>query len=245
MHNKEKEIKVLSPFKALIKKELVLLFKDSTNIFSYTALLIMAPFLSFVVISSLNEIMYKSLKGFIIYFPELINSLNICLILLFSGVINASASLSISREEKAKQIIKYIPISPIKQIFIKILIPFILSSASLLISDIILVSFKVISFTSFITSLVIGLLLILFTNIFGVYSDMYDLANNKIKIKSLVNIINISYPFILFIIEFLLSYLKLNKYLINVIIILLSIILIIPLFIKIRSIIKKAFYKKE
>lgn len=245
LHNKEKEIKVLSPFKALIKKELVLLFKDSTNIFSYTALLIMAPFLSFVVISSLNEIMYKSLKGFIIYFPELINSLNICLILLFSGVINASASLSISREEKAKQIIKYIPISPIKQIFIKILIPFILSSASLLISDIILVSFKVISFTSFITSLIIGLLLILFTNIFGVYSDMYDLSNNKIKIKSLVNIINISYPFILFIIEFLLSYFKLNKYLINVIIILLSIILIIPLFIKIRSRIKKAFYKME
>ena len=74
---------------------------------------------------------------------------------------------------------------------------------------------------------------------------MYDLSNNKIKIKSLVNVINISYPFILFIIEFLLSYLKLNKYLINVIIILLSIILIIPLFIKIRSRIKKAFYKME
>jgi len=245
VNKKEKEIKVLTPSRALIKKEFILLFKDSTNIFSYTALLIMAPFLSFVVISSLNEIMYKSLRSFIIYFPELINALNICLILLFSGVINASASLSISRENKAKEIIKYIPLSPIKQILIKILIPFILSSASLIITTSILVSLNVISKTCFVTSTVIGLILILFTNIFGIYLDMKDLSTSKVKFKSIISIINLIYPLILFIIEFLLSYYKLNKIIINLLIIFLSIILIIPLFIKFNSRVNKAFYEME
>ena len=57
-----KEMKIVSPFVVQIKKEIDVLFKDSTYIFSYTALLIMAPFLAFVVISSLNAIIYDNLR---------------------------------------------------------------------------------------------------------------------------------------------------------------------------------------
>ena len=81
--NKETNLKIHSLTYTLFKKELLILFKNSANVFSYTSLLIMAPFLSFVVISSLDKIMYGNLSFVLTYYPELINGINIALILLF------------------------------------------------------------------------------------------------------------------------------------------------------------------
>lgn len=243
---KNKDIKILNLNRILLKKEITILFKDSSNIFSYTGLLILMPFLSFVVINSLNLIIYDSLRVFSVYFPELTNGLNLVLILLFISVINANASLSISREEKGIQIIKYLPISPIKQILIKLIVPISLSSFSLILTEIILVSTKTITWYVFLVSLIIGLSLIIFSNIFGILVDMYDRnANNKRKLSYLNNLISICYPIFILIIHFILSFLKLNSYGIYFIEIGLTIVLMIPLFIKIRKKITDNFNKME
>ena len=239
---KQKEIKVLSVSKALIKKEFIMLFKDNSYIFSYTGLLIMMPFLSFVVINSLNSIIYDNLRIYAVYFPELINGLNLVLILLFISVINANASLSVSREEKAIQIVKYLPIDPFKQMAIKLIAPISLSSASLLISEIVLISTSTINWYIFLVSLVLGLALIVFTNVFGILVDMHDKNSNiKYKLSYLTSLISIVYPLFILVLHFLLSFVSCPVALIYILEILISGGLLAPLFIKINTRIKRLF----
>lgn len=198
-------VKVMSPFKALLNKEMELLFKNSTYIFSYTALLIMCPFLSYVVISSLNAIVYTNLRFYATYFPEIINSLNVALILLFSSVINSTATLAISREGKALQIIKYIPIHAYKQVVAKITIPMIFSTVSLLITLVALISTNTITWTAFWIALVIGIALIIFLNINGIIFDMHDKGPVKYRLSPLLKVISIALPVVLFFMQFGLS----------------------------------------
>ncbi len=241
----KKQIKVISPFKALVKKEFDLLFKDSANVFSYTSLLIMAPFLSYVVISSLNAIIYGNLRIFLIYFPEIINGINITLILLFSSVINASASLSITREEKCIQIIKYLPVSITKQIYAKVLAPLALSSLSLIVTLTTLFATKEITTVVFFVSLIIGLILIVFTNLYGIIFDMHDKGATKYKISYLNSLISLVFPCILLVFQSLMSYLGVNAIINYTVLILMSVCLLIPCFIRLNKQYEKAFNKME
>ena len=75
-----------------------------------------------------------NVRIYAVYFPELTSSISITLVLLFSSTINTSAARAMSREEKALEVTKYIPVK-IKDIFLaKLLIPLILSFISLLIT---------------------------------------------------------------------------------------------------------------
>ena len=236
---------VISPFKALIKKEFSLLFKDSSYTFSYTSLLIMAPFLSFVVISSLNSIIYQNLRYFSVYFPDLVNGLNICLILLFSSVINASASQSITRENKALQIVKYIPVNPIKQVIAKVLMPIVLSSVSLLITLIVLIATQNIDYKVFLISLFIGLVLIVFTTVLGLYLDMYDKSAAELKLSFINNLISILFPIVILLIHFGVSLTRIDTIYIYIAEAITASLLLIPIFIKPKKVWTKVFRKME
>ena len=188
---KNKNNLVITPFKALLKKEFALLFKDSSYTFSYTSLLIMAPFLSFVVVSSLNSIIYQNLRYFSVYFPDLVNGLNICLILLFASVINSGASQSITREGSALQIVKYIPVDPIKQVAAKVITPIVLSSVSLLITLVVLIATSNIDYKVFLITLFLGICLLIVTTINGLYFDMYDRTNAEMKLSFVNTLISV------------------------------------------------------
>ena len=243
--NKQKPYELALGFKGLLKKERTLLFRDSSYIFNYTSLLIMQPLLTFMVISSLSNIMYKNLEMFLTYYPNIIDGLNITLILLFATVINSSVSSSISRENKALQIIKYIPVDPFKQILAKLLIPTILSSGSLIITLIALIAGSVISVTTFFMSLFIGLLLLLALNVIGIYIDMKDHSNKKSKLGFINPLISIVIPLIIFVIQILMSYYHVNGTLMYVILILIVVSLVAPLFIKVKSRLMNAFNRME
>ena len=243
--NKKSNIKLITPFKALLIKEMDLLFKDSTYIFSYTALLIMAPFLSYVVISSMNSIMYTNLKFYTSIFPEVLEGINMCIVLLFASIINASASLSFSREEKCIQIVKYIPVSIKLQLVAKTLIPLILSSFSLVVSLFVLVVSKNINVTTFFISLIIGLILTFFNNVFGTYLDMLDKGSRKNKISYLNPLIASVFPLILLIIHFVFGFMKVHIALIYFIEIALSLLLVLPLIIRCKTKYNKAFKQME
>ena len=249
-HTKTKKFKgkMVSPAKILLKKEMDLLFKDETNLFSYTSLLILCPFLTYLVISSLNSIIYDNLKFYASYFPELISGINLTLILLFSGVINASASLSVSREGKAVWIIKTLPISPLRQILCKIAIPLMLSLFSLLVTDIVLVSFGIISVSVFFSSLFIGSVMTLFNNVFGIYADMKDRDPNprRIKLSFINNIVPLLFPLFIFLLFFLLSvYLRLPGFALYLLGCFISLLLLVPFLFHFRKRLTDAFLKME
>lgn len=244
-HGTHKNIKLVTPFKALLKKEMDLLFKDSGLTFSYTALLIMCPFLSFSVISALETIVYENLTFYTVYFPEIVNGLNITLILLFASIINSSAALSISREGKALQIVKYIPVHAYKQVLAKIIIPMMLSIISLIITEVVLITTGAISFVAFITSMVIGIIIIVAMNILGVIFDMHDKTPSKHKLSYLVRLISLGYPAVLFVIHFFLSLIKFEGIWLYVIEIGITVIFIALCFINIRKRFVKAFRRME
>lgn len=244
-NNKERHLKVEPLLFTLLKKEFILLFKERGNIFSYTALLIMAPFLSYVVISSMQLILYRNMEFVLIYFPELINGLNLGIILLFVGVINSSASLSISREGKALQIMKYIPVSPFKQIVAKVLCPFVFSSLSLILVLIVLLTTNSITFVTFIIALIIGLILIYSNNVLGILWDMCDKGNRKFSLRFLNAFLGIGFPFIIVVIHLALSAAFLDAIFIYMIEISLSLVLLGACFFKIKKRFLDAFINME
>ena len=208
--SKPHQIKKLpSLTKNLLKKEFILIFRNSNYVFSYTSLLIMQPFLAFVVITSLNNLLYLNMEMFLIYFPELINGLNILLLLLFSSIISSallfssiisSASLdSYSRESKNLLIIKYLPISPVKQSHIKLIIPLFFSSLSLLVTNISLISFNEISANCFLVATILGLLLQVALSYSGLYIDLIKLNSDlKGNISYLSTLISVVLPVVIF-----------------------------------------------
>lgn len=233
-----------SSFKALLKKEFILIFRNSNYIFSYTALLIMQPFLAFVVISSLNDLLYVNMKMFLEYFPELINGLNILLLLLFSSIITSASLDGYTRENKNIIVVKYLPISPIKQSLIKILIPIIFSSISLIFTNLILVSFNKISVSVFFISTLIGLLLQVSLSLGGLYIDFIKLNDDsKNNISYLSTLISIVFPLFITLIHFLMSYFKMNSALIYFMEILVTLLITLSLTLPFKRIVNKYFIK--
>ena len=230
--------------KSLLFKEFILLFRNSNYIFSYTSLLIMQPFLAFVVITSLNSILYSNMNMLLIYYPELINGMNILLLLLFSSIISTSTLDAFSRENKNIIIIKYLPISPVKQTYIKMIIPFIFSGISLFITDLILVSFDAITVTCFFVSLIIGLLLQVALEYAGIYIDLFKLDGmNKNDISFLSTLISVVLPLVLFALHLLMMYLNFHSLLLYFIEISLMAIVLICLAMPFKKTLNKKFIK--
>ncbi|MCQ2772543.1 MAG: hypothetical protein MJ238_04630 [Bacilli bacterium] len=225
-----KTIKVQSGIKYLLKKEFDLIFKDSTYIFSYTALLIMAPFFSFIVISSLNSIVYANIRILVTYFPDIISGLNMLMILLFSSAINASASLSISREGKSIQIVKFIPIKPEKQIIAKATIPTILSSISFIVSIVALLITSNINLTTSVITLISGEAIIVFTNFVGIIFDMNDQRRDSKKLGWINTLLAFVAPVLMFVIHFVFAMIGVSVWYSYLVELVLSIALISPIF---------------
>lgn len=244
--DKQKKLKVDKPFKALLKKEFDLLFREGTYAFSYTSLLIMEPFLAFVVISSLNDIIYDNLKFYAVYFPELISGINLTLILLFSSVIGASAALSITREERSVIIMKYIPQPPFRQILAKITVPTILSFASLLITVSVLFGVGLISFYVFLVGIAIGAIMIVFENFLGIYADMDSLSAKKGRLRPFAAIYSVGWPLMIVIAHFAMSvYAKFPAYQIYLIEIGASLLWLLFVFIRPKYRLQRAFERME
>ncbi|MBQ9774166.1 MAG: hypothetical protein IJW30_05830 [Clostridia bacterium] len=135
----KERLRIVSPTLALIKKELMLLFKDSNNILSFTGLLIVQPFLVFVIIDALNSVLYSgTFAYFMMALPELVPLIDILIVMMFTLIINQGANEYIRIEKGNVRVMKTIPVSPVRQLLIKTLVPFVLSAVSLLITTVVL-----------------------------------------------------------------------------------------------------------
>lgn len=176
--------KITSPKLALLKKELFLLFKDSTNIFSFTGLLIIQPFLVYIVLNSLNSVFSSgAFAYYLMELPELIPLIDMLIIMFFTLIINSGANEYIQIEKNNVRTMKTLPVSEFTQIFIKVGVPFFLSVLSLLITTLILVFAQIISFTTFFFATVISILLLL---TFDVISLKEELKIERYKSRSSV-----------------------------------------------------------
>ena len=93
------DLKVTSLKKILLKKELTILFKDSNNIFSFAGLLIVQPFLLYLVVSALNGVFSSgTFAYYLVALPNFIPVLDIVLIMLFTVIINSGANNYIGAE---------------------------------------------------------------------------------------------------------------------------------------------------
>lgn len=133
--SKQFHYKQVSPIKALMRKEFILIAKDSDYIFSFTGLLLVQPFLLYLVLSVFNTIFNA---GAFLYYvkmlPNFIPLVDMLVIMMFTLSINQGANQYITMEKGTIKNIKTLPIDYKKQLLVKVLIPFTLSFASMSIS---------------------------------------------------------------------------------------------------------------
>lgn len=138
---KERKTQVLSVKKALVKKELTLIFKDSDYIFSFTGLLVVQPFLLCLVIKAMNAVFNSgTMMYYTTFLPGFVPAVDIFFVTIFSTTIAQGASAYISMEKQTVKNMKTMPVSYKEQLLVKVAIPFLLSATSLLISLIALVA---------------------------------------------------------------------------------------------------------
>ncbi len=132
---KEINYKQVSPVKALMRKEFILIAKDSDYIFSFTGLLLVQPFLLYLVLSVFNTIFNA---GAFLYYvkmlPNFIPLIDLLVVMMFTLSINQGANQYITMEKSTIKNIKTLPVDYKKQLLVKVLIPFTLSFVSMTVS---------------------------------------------------------------------------------------------------------------
>ncbi len=157
-HHNKSQYPILKDTKAIIKKEFILLFKENNTTYSFTSLLILEPVLTYLVINAINVALLRgNLSIYLGIMPYLLNNIDLLIALLFSSVISLNAINIYQSENKAIRVMKFIPYSLYKHIYIKLLIPYFVSAIATIIAFIILVSTSLIGVDTFLMGLLFAL----------------------------------------------------------------------------------------
>lgn len=206
---KEESIK-----KTLVKKEFLVLTKNENYIISFMCLLIIQPFLAYLIIQSLNIIFRVGIFAYyIIMVPDFITLLDILLLILFTLIINQGATNYIEMEEKTISIMKMIPVRYKTQLLIKMIIPFTLSYASFFITGLVLFISKGISLEIFLISAILVLIILFIYDSICLYEEL-KIRSNKARNSFVSNLYSYFLPILFFVVAVILSCLKVNIYLI-------------------------------
>ncbi|MCI5745780.1 MAG: hypothetical protein MR270_05805 [Erysipelotrichaceae bacterium] len=245
LNKKEIRFNIVSPTKALIKKELMMIFKDSNYILSYSGLLIVQPFLAYLVIYALNTIFRSGVFAYYItLLPNFLPLIDILLMMLFTLIIASGANSYLSMEQKNVRIMKTIPVSLYKQLFIKVAIPFICSLISLFISVIVLVSTHVFSITTGIFTFLLSSLILFIFDIVSLFEEL-KIKRNKIKNTFMSSLYSYLLPLVYFIVTLLLSYVGLSIYIVYLLAILCLMMLSLPYLLHFKTKVSDLFLKLE
>ena len=194
----------------LLKKEFLLITKNPGYILSFTGLLIVQPFLVFLVTKSMNTIFSKGIfKYYVSVVPNFLPLMDVLILMLFTVIIAQGASSYISMEKKTIKVIKILPVEPQTQLMIKVLIPLVMSVSSLFVTTLVLLVGKLINFPTFIFGFLLTLALLL---IFSMICLREELHIRHLKPRSTFrsNLCAYLLPIAYFVITALLSYLKIN-----------------------------------
>lgn len=235
--NKPKDIKIKthSVIQSLFKKELIILFRNAEYTFSFTTLLLVQPFLAFLVIKALNTIFTTGVFSYYIsVVPNFIPLMNVLILMLFSTIIAQGANTYIQNEKNTIKLMKTIPVNSNIQLLVKISIPFLMSFISLLITILVLLFTKNISFTTFVFgTLIVTILLIIFDLIS--LNEELNIRNHKPRSTFISNVITYAVPLVYFFVTAVLSYFGLKLLVAFIIGLLVVIIIGVPFVIHLKK----------
>ena len=203
---KDHKYKQVSVKKALFKKEVEILTKNADYTVSYIGLLIVQPFLAYLVISALNTIFNT---GSFVYFnlvvPNFLPLINVLVIMMFTLIISQGASQYIDMEKRTIKIVKTIPVKPFKQLAIKMMIPFTLSFTSLVVSLLVLLISGTISFVTFIFAFILTTVLLFIFNLLAMREEL-NIRHSKPRSTYMSSVYSYLLPFAYIIVAIVLSF---------------------------------------
>ena len=198
--------KLRSRIYGLVKKEIILLTQNSDYVFSFSGLLMVQPFLLYLIVSAMNAIF--SSGTFLYYktlFPNFVALVDVFLVIMVTLIINGGATRYIAIEERTIKNLKTIPVDYRIQLMIKLLIPYALSAIFLVVSLLVLC----ISGTMTIITAVFSLLLTLtVTFVFDVISlrEELNIRHGKPRSTFLSTLFSYVLPFAYIALVMFLSY---------------------------------------
>jgi hypothetical protein len=199
--------RLYKPERALIDKELQILFKDSDYLFSYIGLLAVEPYLAYLVVSAINTIFTNGVMAYYVtVMPSFIPLLDILLIMFFSVIIAQGADSFIAEEGGNLRLMKTIPVKPLKQLFIKVMVPYSLSMLSLLITLIVLIANKTIAWPVFLFGFLITALFLLTYDLISLYEELKAGMRKRERIFS--SLYSYLLPLVSFAVSIVSSYFK-------------------------------------
>lgn len=214
---KVNKFKVSSVTLSLIKKELTVLTKNTNYSLSFVGLLVVQPFLAYLVINAINTTFTNGVLGYYLtLFPNFIPLLDILLLMLFTSIIGQGASQYITMEKKTIKVIKTIPVDCKKQMKIKLWIPLILSFVSFVITILVLLIGKIITFTTFIFGFILVTILLV-TYCYVSLIEELSIRHHKHRSTMKSTLVAYALPLLYFVIVVGLSYFNMNIYLVHLI----------------------------
>lgn len=242
---KEHKVTLISDTKALIKKEVILLFKDSGYILSFTGLLVVQPFLSYLVINALNTIFRSGAFAYYVsLLPNFVPLIDILLVMLFTLIINQGANNYISMEQKNVRLMKVIPVSAYKQLAVKVMIPFILSSIALLASVLTLWIGNIVTFQTALFGFILTFTLLAIFEIVSLFEEM-KIRRNKPRSSTMSTLYSYLIPVLYFAVTVLLSYNGMSIYLVYLLGIIVILLSSVPYLINIKKKVANLFLELE
>lgn len=190
----------------LIKKELILLTKNPDYVFSFSGLLLVQPFLLYLIVSAMNAIFQSgTFLYYITLFPNFVALVDVFLIIMVALIINSGANQYISMEERTIKNLKTIPINYKKQLIIKMMIPYLLSAFFAVISIAVLLIGKVIDPLSALFSTILTLIVVFVFDLVSLREELH-IRHGKPRSTFLSSVFSYVLPFAYIALMIFLSY---------------------------------------
>ena len=166
--------------RALIKKEFVLLFGDSNNLFSFTGLVLVQPLLVYLIVSSVNTIFRSGIFAYYVaLMPNFLPIIDMLMVILISLIISQGANSYISSEGKNIRLIKTIPVGIFQQLTVKIGLPLAFISGSVILSYGILCVLQCFTIPEALFGLLITLLIQVTFSVISLYEELQVRQNRS------------------------------------------------------------------
>ena len=198
--------KMRSQVYGLIKKELLLLTKNPDYIFSFSGLLMVQPFLLYLIVAAMNAIF--SSGTFLYYtalFPNFVALMDVFLVIMVTIIINGGANQYIAIEERTIKNLKTIPVDYRIQLVIKLLIPYSLSMAFLLVSLIVLLICGAVSFMTAAFAFLLTLIVVFVFDVISLREEL-NIRHGKPRSTYLSTLFSYVLPFAYIALVIFLSY---------------------------------------
>ncbi len=234
-----------SPSWALIRKELILLFRNSTFVMTFTGILVVEPLLAYFIVQGVNIIFTSSSLAYISFIiPNLIPVLDTLLMMLTAVIIAQGTNNFIINEDKNVRVMKTIPVKGSRQLLIKVSIPFVMSFLFCFASFVVLIAAGLMGVIIGMFSFLLCALLLAIVSLVSLYEQLRT-RRNKATSHLLTYVYSYLIPVVYFLVAVVFCYLQVNIYLTYLISLIFIVLVSIPFLVRPRKRIRNLYQSLE